>query len=254
MNFNDLKIFKIVYENESINKAATQLQYAQSNVSQRINHIEKELGVSLLIRTSKGIQANKHGEEFYCYCLKVIHDTEIMKTKMLKRDSSMLCSELLFSYLSAIKELDISWSIDIATTSKINNKIERKNYDTVIVFNKLSVPQYTLKEVHNIDLKLYGNKEGQNKLPLLVNKDQQCPLRKLSLKLLSSNQKVLELNSLEGIVNLVESGKGKALLPKFFEKKRELGSNNSKIYKVNYYIYQSNNTTYNGYYTGSFSK
>lgn len=234
MNFNDLKIFIVVYEKGSINKAAAQLQYAQSNISQRINNIENELGVKLLIRNSKGIQANKYGEKFYLYSLKVLNDTENMKSQLHKNVTSMLCSELLFSYLTDIKQLNMNWNIDISTTGNINSNIEKKNYDIVIVFNKFSTPRYILKGVQSIELKFYGS----NLLPLLVNKDPHCPLRKLSLELVANNQKVLELNSLEGIINLVESGKGRALLPKFFEKRREIVCSNPKTYELDYYTYQ----------------
>lgn len=44
MNFNDLKIFNAVYEEQSINKASIRLRYAQSNISQRISQIEKIWG------------------------------------------------------------------------------------------------------------------------------------------------------------------------------------------------------------------
>ncbi|MGW0219010.1 helix-turn-helix domain-containing protein, partial [Micromonospora chokoriensis] len=59
LNFNDLIIFKNVYEEKSINKAAIKLMYAQSNISQRISKIEEELGVNLLLRTNKGIDTTE---------------------------------------------------------------------------------------------------------------------------------------------------------------------------------------------------
>lgn len=64
VNFNDLKIFNVVYEEQSINKASIRLRYAQSNISQRISQIEKDLGANLLVRSNKGVFPNKEGEYF----------------------------------------------------------------------------------------------------------------------------------------------------------------------------------------------
>lgn len=100
MNLNDLEIFKTVYESDSINQAASKLKYAQSNISQRINHIEKYLEVKLFIRSNNGIQPNEEGKEFYNYCLRVLNETEFIKTKIKNNKQTLLCSELLFSYLT----------------------------------------------------------------------------------------------------------------------------------------------------------
>ena len=43
MNFNDLNIYKTIYETKSINKAAKELGYAQSNLTARLKAIEHEL-------------------------------------------------------------------------------------------------------------------------------------------------------------------------------------------------------------------
>ena len=47
MNFNDLMIFKAIYEEGTLNKAAKRLGYAQSNITARLQTIEDECNTHL---------------------------------------------------------------------------------------------------------------------------------------------------------------------------------------------------------------
>ena len=53
MNINDLNMFIAVAEYESITKSAAINNTVQSNVSARIKYLEEQLGVTLLIRTTR---------------------------------------------------------------------------------------------------------------------------------------------------------------------------------------------------------
>ncbi|WP_323703729.1 LysR family transcriptional regulator [Mammaliicoccus sp. Dog046] len=239
MNFNDLLIFKTVFELKSINKAALHLQYAQSNISQRVHHIEKELNVTLFKRTKNGILPNKSSEEFYHYCVNILSETEKLKSKLQNNRDALLCSELLFSYLS-VKNMDfINFDIDLATTSKIETKLREKHYDQVISFSKCADTEYVLEKVESIDLAFFTNTQSTDSLPLLINKDELCPLRKLSLQLNNNQKQIIELDSLEGIINLVELGKGTGLLPTYLERSRSIKRISQKDYHLEYYYYHS---------------
>ncbi|HDA3630024.1 TPA: LysR family transcriptional regulator, partial [Staphylococcus aureus] len=124
LNFNDLEIFITVCEEASINKAAIKLRYAQSNISQRISKLENELGVVLLFRNQKSAKATKAGEEFLAYSKKVLRDTETIKNKMKYNTMSILCSELLFNYLSESEEIMMSNnSINFISSGNIRKAI-----------------------------------------------------------------------------------------------------------------------------------
>lgn len=126
LNFNDLEIFITVCEEASINKAAIKLRYAQSNISQRISKLENELGVVLLFRNQKGAKATKAGEEFLAYSKKVLRDTETIKNKMKNNTMSILCSELLFNYLSESEEIMMSNnSINFISSGNIRKAIKK---------------------------------------------------------------------------------------------------------------------------------
>lgn len=246
LNFNDLIIFKNVYEEKSINKAAIKLMYAQSNISQRISKIEEELGVNLLLRTNKGIDTTEFGEDFYIYCKKVLKDTNSIKNRFKNKNTSILCSELLFNYLSENEEISINdKNISIVSSKNIEKSIEINHYDKVISFTKLNKPMFSLNNISSIDVMFYINTLSDAKVPLLVNKDELCPIRQLSLKYISTSRQIIEIDSLASIINLVELGKGIALLPSIFENKRNLLRLTPEIYRINYYSYNNSSSDYN---------
>lgn len=68
MDLWDLEIFSTVAYELSITGAAKRLNRAQSNVSTRVQQLEKQLGVTLLLRDSKQIRLTREGECFLGYC------------------------------------------------------------------------------------------------------------------------------------------------------------------------------------------
>lgn len=246
LNFNDLIIFKNVYEEKSINKAAIKLMYAQSNISQRISKIEEELGVNLLLRTNKGIDTTEFGEDFYIYCKKVLKDTNFIKNRFKNKNTSILCSERLFNYLSENEEISINdKNISIVSSKNIEKSIEINHYDKVISFTKLNKPMFSLNNISSINVMFYINTLSDAKVPLLVNKDELCPIRQLSLKYINTSRQIIEIDSLASIINLVELGKGIALLPSIFENKRNLLRLTPEIYRIKYYSYNNISYDYN---------
>ncbi len=61
------EIFCTVIESGSFTKAAQQLSYSQSAISQAIKSLENEIGTTLLNRSKDGIALTPDGEQFYPY-------------------------------------------------------------------------------------------------------------------------------------------------------------------------------------------
>lgn len=72
MEISQLEIFLAVAETGSITKAATKLLRAPSNVSTRVQQLERELGVSLLVRDKRQSSLSADGELFLDYARKII--------------------------------------------------------------------------------------------------------------------------------------------------------------------------------------
>ncbi|MGN6403247.1 LysR family transcriptional regulator [Sinomonas sp.] len=72
MEISQLEIFLAVAETGSITKAAGKLLRAPSNVSTRIQQLERELGVSLLVRDKRQSSLSADGEVFLDYARKIV--------------------------------------------------------------------------------------------------------------------------------------------------------------------------------------
>jgi DNA-binding transcriptional LysR family regulator len=71
MTLQKLKIFAIVCEQGSLNKAAQTLYLSQSAVSQHIQDLEASLGTELLQRTPRGTYPTEAGDILLDYAYRV---------------------------------------------------------------------------------------------------------------------------------------------------------------------------------------
>ena len=136
-------------------------------------------------------------------------------------------------------------NISIVSSKNIEKSIEINHYDKVISFTKLNKPMFSLNNISSINVMFYINTLSDAKVPLLVNKDELCPIRQLSLKYINTSRQIIEIDSLASIINLVELGKGIALLPSIFENKRNLLRLTPEIYRIKYYSYNNISYDYN---------
>ncbi|MFJ3482186.1 LysR family transcriptional regulator [Pseudomonas sp. NPDC090202] len=71
MDVIDLKVVEAVARHGSMNKAASELNTVQSNVSARIRTLEEELGVTLFQRSAKGVQVTPAGRRVLPYAARL---------------------------------------------------------------------------------------------------------------------------------------------------------------------------------------
>ena len=67
INFELYKVFYVVANNKSISKGAEELLISQPAVTQSIRMLEGQLGVTLFVRTKKGVLLTDEGVELYNY-------------------------------------------------------------------------------------------------------------------------------------------------------------------------------------------
>jgi DNA-binding transcriptional LysR family regulator len=72
MESGDLKIFQAVAREGSVTKAAQKMNYVQSNVTARIQHLESQLGVPLFRRSNRGMELTPAGENLLSYADKIL--------------------------------------------------------------------------------------------------------------------------------------------------------------------------------------
>ncbi len=67
-----LKLFVVVYDRRSLNRAAQELYMAQSAISQNIQSLEAALGVRLFERSPRGVQPTEAGDKLYTYARRIL--------------------------------------------------------------------------------------------------------------------------------------------------------------------------------------
>jgi DNA-binding transcriptional LysR family regulator len=93
MTLQQLKYIIKIVECGSITEAAKQLFITQPSLSSSVKELEKEFGIEIFNRTSKGISLTVDGSEFLSYARQIIEQTELMEQKYLnKKPSKQLCS------------------------------------------------------------------------------------------------------------------------------------------------------------------
>jgi len=76
VNLNRLSAFAAVVESASFTAAAEKLGLTKAMVSQHVSRLELEVGVTLLVRTTRKVMPTEAGATFYADCAKVLQDMD----------------------------------------------------------------------------------------------------------------------------------------------------------------------------------
>ena len=80
MNVIHMKYAVEVAKAGSINKASETLLVAQPNLSRSIKELEADLGITIFLRTSKGMKLTPKGEEFMAYAKNILRQLDELET------------------------------------------------------------------------------------------------------------------------------------------------------------------------------
>lgn len=76
LNLTHLKYAFEIYKTHSISRAAENLYMGQPNLSRAVKELEKQLGITIFERTSRGMIPTARGEEFLQYIKKVLNEID----------------------------------------------------------------------------------------------------------------------------------------------------------------------------------
>lgn len=76
LNLTHLKYALEIYKTRSISRAAENLYMGQPNLSRAVKELEKQLGITIFERTSRGMIPTARGEEFLQYVTKVLNEID----------------------------------------------------------------------------------------------------------------------------------------------------------------------------------
>lgn len=243
MNINDLNIFIGVAEYESITKSAAINNTVQSNVSARIKYLEEQLGVKLLIRTTRTLELTGEGTQFLKVAKEIVNSLNDFKNTINKNGS--IIGQLKIGSLQSVAVLrapdilqrfvsgypDIEFVLKTGTNNELIKNVLSFKLDGAFVTGRVKHPDLIVKPVSTeklciVSSSLYPSIDHLNKStkPIkLIVFSKGCSYRNLLEEMLSEmglkRLKFVEIDSLDGIIQSVENGMGITLLPEELIKK-----------------------------------
>ena len=233
MNIKDLQIFVTVAEEKNISKTAKKLNYVQSNISTRIQKLEKTFSTKLFYRNKEGMVLTADGEQLIDYANKilsvyaemeeVLNETENPSGKLdIATVETVIKLPLILSKFNKnFKDVDLTLSTGV--TTELRNKVLNYELDGAFVTKNINTSHKDLKEVEvfNESLVLISDLDSKEiadiiDLPILGFSDG-CGYRLKLNEWLNHEKinpsKVMELGTLETTLGSVISGLGIAYVP-----------------------------------------
>lgn len=152
VNFELYKMFYVVANNKSISKGAEELMISQPAVTQSIKMLEGQLGVTLFVRTKKGVLLTDEGQELYKYVKEgmsyfINGHNKVMSLKQLNAGilkigaSTSVTEHYLMPYINKFHELYPNVEIKIVNllTEVLLKELRNGNVDIVVGSNSENV-------------------------------------------------------------------------------------------------------------------
>jgi LysR family transcriptional regulator, cell division regulator len=235
MDAGDLRVFEAVARLGGMNRAAHELNTVQSNVTSRIRLLEKEVGVPLFKRHSRGVALTNAGERLLPYAMKVaglltdakraVKDDGRPKGPLrigsLETTAAYRLPPLISRYGASYPAVDLS--LKTATNLGLIEDVLNHELDGAFVCGPLDHPDLNQTVVFHEELviatavgrKKFSSTVDNGALKILV-KGQGCAYRERLEDMLARrniNISRIEFGTLDAIVGCVAAGLGETLLP-----------------------------------------
>lgn len=87
MTLTQLRYVIEIANSSSMNEAAKNLFVSQPSLSGSIRELENEIGITIFIRSNRGVQLTPEGTDFLGYARQVVEQYELMETKYIKKEN-----------------------------------------------------------------------------------------------------------------------------------------------------------------------
>ncbi len=102
MTLQQLRYAIAIADKGSMNEAAKSLFIAQPSLSETIKELETELGISIFLRSNRGISLTPEGEEFLGYARQVCEQAELLENRFINKESKKKFSVSMQHYTFAV--------------------------------------------------------------------------------------------------------------------------------------------------------
>lgn len=237
INYDLLKVFYIVAINQSISKAARELNVSQPAVTQSIQNLEKSLGGKLFNRSKKGVSLTEEGRTLFAYVEEgmILIRSGLIRFNELKNleagrvrvgadpaISKHILMPILKEYHKKYPKVEIDLVND--TTATLLKSLKQGNIDLVILsVPRKEIPDFEINSFKDIQDVFIANKEYYDKakvltsihdllnLPIIVEKNPSISRAYFDLLLKSKNiecEPRMEVDSQDLLIDLVANGFG----------------------------------------------
>lgn len=243
MNLQYLRSFYVIVKANSISKAAKILYLTQPGLSMQLQALEKELNVSLLVRSNKGVELTDEGRVVFEYADKILslkdnieRDLDAMKTTKphlfissckVMGEYALPCSLYLYQHehKDVIIDLQVGNSDQVVKdllehTSNIGIVQEDNLHPKIVSKKFFSSKMLLVSGSPLIDKESFSLKDMDD-LPLIL-LEEGCDTRRIALEALEragvptqSLNITYEPNSYSAIQSLVMAGNGFSFFPEF---------------------------------------
>lgn len=242
MDAGDLSVFAAVAGAGGINRAAHALNTVQSNVTQRIRQLERELGVPLFHRHSRGVTLTPAGARLLPYAQRIGHllgearraatdgaePAGRLAIGSLETTAARRLPPILAAYAAAHPKVDIV--LETGTTAELVAKVADRRLEGAFVAGPLDHPDLesepiveeelvflTAPGAPKLDASLRAAARGEAEMKILVLRAG-CSYRQRLERFLAAHgvkePRRLEFGTVDGIVGCVGAGIGVTLMPR----------------------------------------
>ena len=230
----ELRIFNEVAHSKSISKAAENMGYVQSNITAHIKKLENELNTSLFLRHNKGVTLTEDGEKLLEkseHIISLLDNTvklfvepqnlsKSIKIGTTQTIAGYVLPQCLIEYRNNFPNTSIS--VVIPNHSKMEKQLIKEELDCILT-NSLHVFSNAQKifQIKETLLLITPNSckslDDIYNFPVIVNHVESCPYRSALLNWLllhyATLPNIIELDTVEAIINTVSMGGGISVLP-----------------------------------------
>lgn len=240
MNWDDLRIFKIIAEDGSIRKAASQLKQSHSTLSRRLEALESCLRTKLFYRLSSGLTLTEAGADLLSEIMPLTVEFERIERKIVGRDQaiggdikvtlpSVFATHVLFPDMLKFQEQWPQISLQIHTS---NDVLDLHNGEADIAIRLTNSPDESLvgRKVGDIYQAAYASVDYVESLKYRDVSDVKwvkpgcfTPVKDIQIGCTSTNTQDCDLvvNHIDLQLHAAEMSKGVSLLPCFMADRRE---------------------------------
>lgn len=226
----DLRIFREVAAEKSISKAAENLNYVQSNVTAHIRRLEEELNAVLFLRHGKGVTITDEGKKLLYYAEAILDLLDQaaaefrMESVFLRIGASQtLAASRLPVWLAAYQRDYPGTALSVKTDNQksLLKALEKSELDCVFIQPAYLSGHYKVLFHFEEKLRIAAPDRckisDMQKMPIIVNNLSTCPYRKMLtdwyFKQFACMPEIIELDTVEAMIQSVSSGMGISLLP-----------------------------------------